>query len=182
MIKKNIFYFVKKLLLKKLRFTDPLLENKIRLLDEMVFNRLKYDKQLTEHTKNINLPSSTFLTLSVKCTLSSTLVSATTSSGNPLFSFSSGLVGLKGKLKVDRQKAITGLLIKAFRTLESVNLGKNIPISLHLINVGKSTIVTIETTKILFLVVSIKSLERPPYNGCRKKKMRRKKVVNRAID
>ena len=183
MRKKTLLYFIKKPVLKKLKLVNPLLENKIRLLDEIVSNssrllkrtvKLPISGAATLHLSNTN----TSLTVSLKFTTSNTLVSATTSSGDPLISFSAGLVGLKSRQKIDRQKAVTSLLIKMDKHLRSIGIDQNVLVSLHLTNVGPNTRFAVGVAKLLFLIVSVKSLERAPFNGCRKKKIRRKKTVS----
>lgn len=183
MKKKNLLYFIKKPVLKKLKLVNPLLENKIKLLDEIVSN----SSSLLRRTIKLSisgpatyplLNTNTSLTVSLKFTISNTLVSATTSSGDPLISFSAGLVGLKSRQKVDRQKAVTSLLIKMDKHLRNIGIDQNVLVSLHLTNIGQNTRFVVGVAKLLFLIVSVKSLERTPFNGCRKKKLRRKKTVS----
>lgn len=123
-----------------------------------------------------NAGSDVYVVLLLKFSQSNTLFSVLTSSGKTIFSGSSGSLGLRGKQKTNRQLAVR----KIARTLKEVHpfLIEFGPLSaLHIVNVGPSRSFVIKTMKQFFLLTSIKSFDLVPYNGCRKKKMRRKKRV-----
>lgn len=95
-----------------------------------------------------------------------------TASGKLIGSYSSGFVGLKGKEKLNRNLALR----KIFLILKkSAPIITNTPISLHLHNASHSVNSIIKLASQFFLVTSVKLFDMKPYNGCRKKKLRRKK-------
>lgn len=95
------------------------------------------------------------------------------SSGNSEIFYSSGLVNLTGKKKVVRKL----VLIKLFNllTLLKLTVIKNLPVALHLKNVGSYKFLIIKKLKKKFFIQVIKTFELKAYNGCRKKKERRKR-------
>lgn len=95
------------------------------------------------------------------------------SSGNSKIFYSSGLVNLTGKQKVARRL----VLIKLFNLLTLLKLKfiKNLPVALHLKNVGSYNSLIIQKLKKKFFIQVIKTFELKAYNGCRKKKERRKR-------
>jgi ribosomal protein S11 len=93
-------------------------------------------------------------------------------SGHLKFFCSAGSLQYKGKSKKSRSfilKDMYKVLISKVRFL------KYQPIALHLKNVGFSKFWIIKLFKKKFFIKIVKSFSNYPYNGCRKKKMRRKK-------
>lgn len=105
--------------------------------------------------------------------ISNTNLQIMDSLGNSKIFYSAGLVDLKGKQKVVRKL----VLVKLFNilTLLKLKLIKNAPIALHLKNVGSSKFLIVKKLKRKFFIKIIKSFELTAYNGCRKKKERRKR-------
>lgn len=96
-------------------------------------------------------------------------------SGNLKFFCSAGLLKYKGKSK---KKARYLIFRDMFRILNSkLKFLKSQPLALHLKNVGsaKFWIVKKFLKKKLFVKI-VKSYDLYPHNGCRKKKVRRKKI------
>ena len=96
--------------------------------------------------------------------------------GNIKLFYSAGSVGLTGKQKKKRRIAVSKLIALIIRKATFL---KQKPIALHLSNVNfyKSLIVK-KLRKTLYLRV-VKSFNQAPYNGCRKKKLRRKKYTKK---
>ena len=112
----------------------------------------------------------------IKFSNSNTLVSVLTTSGKTLMSLSSGALGLKGKQKSNRQMAVKKIAL-ALNYIKPDTSKLEPFTALHLVNVGTyRNFISKELSK-NFLIISVKSFDLPPYNGCRKKKMRRKKLV-----
>jgi len=147
------------------------LDNSLLGKSENPFKKLRRNETVTTNTPD------TALVLSIKFSSSNTLVSLTDSTGLPILSFSSGLASLRGKDKTDRHKALTNLLIKVYHNYNSLKYDHNLAISLHLVDVGKEKKFSVEVAKRLFLVSSVKAYDRVPFNGCRKKKLKRKKTA-----
>ena len=94
--------------------------------------------------------------------------------GNLKMFYSSGSVDLAGKQKKNRIKAISRLISLLFKKATFI---KNYPVAVHLHNVTSHKLLIINKLKKQFFIRIIKSYNQAPYNGCRKKKMRRKKYV-----
>jgi ribosomal protein S11 len=103
---------------------------------------------------------------------SNTFLNVTDSSGNLKFFSSSGHFSLKGKNKKFRFNVFKHI----YRTLlTKLKFLKNKPIALHLKNVGSNKFWIIKKLKTKFFIKIIKIFNIFPFNGCRKKKVRRKK-------
>lgn len=96
--------------------------------------------------------------------------------GNVKLFYSAGSVGLTGKQKKKRRIAVSKLIALV---IKKASFLKKKPIALHLNNVNfyKSLIVN-KLKKTLYIRI-IKSFNQSPYNGCRKKKLRRKKYTKK---
>lgn len=96
--------------------------------------------------------------------------------GNVKLFYSAGSIGLTGKQKKKRRIAVSKLIALV---IKKASFLKKKPIALHLNNVNfyKSLIVN-KLKKTLYLRI-IKSFNQSPYNGCRKKKLRRKKYTKK---
>lgn len=176
-----------------------MLKYKINLNFDSFLKEIKLKKQYIEflqkkvnNIKNIqkinykNLNSSLFLPLKSKkkidnyimyivdITFSPTnsLLHITDYQGNLLYYYSAGLLGYKGKKKKTRFivfKNFYKILLKQFSFL----LKK--PIALHLKDTGWNKFWIVQKLKKKFFIKVIKTFNSHSYNGCRKKKIRRKK-------
>jgi len=93
-------------------------------------------------------------------------------SGKLKFYSSAGLVKYSGKSKKARFSVFRDLYRFLFTKLKG--LGSK-PIALHLRNVGSHKFWIIEKLKKKLYIKSIRSFNSYPFNGCRKKKVKRKK-------
>lgn len=102
-----------------------------------------------------------------------TFLYVTDSVGNLKFCYSAGLMELKGKQKKSRLQVLN----RFFRELKKLKITilKNKPITLHLSNVGSYKYLIIKSIKKDFFIRLIKSYQKYPFNGCRKKKQLRKR-------
>jgi len=96
--------------------------------------------------------------------------------GNMKLFYSAGSVGLTGKQKRQRRIAVAKLISLL---LKKATFLTNKPVAVHLNNVTfyKNLIVS-KLKKSLYIRV-IKSFNQAPYNGCRNKKVRRKKYTKK---
>jgi len=96
--------------------------------------------------------------------------------GNVKLSYTSGSVNLLGKQKKNRTKAISRLVSLITRKATFL---KNFPVSVHLYNVSSHKSFVLNKLKNSFFVRFIKVFNQFPYNGCRKRKIRRKKFIKK---
>jgi ribosomal protein S11 len=96
--------------------------------------------------------------------------------GNIKLSYTAKSVNLVGKQKRRRNIAVTKLISLLVKKAQFL---KNKPIAVHLNNVTFHKFLIISKLKKNFLIKTIKSFNQAPYNGCRKKKQRRKKYANK---
>jgi ribosomal protein S11 len=105
-----------------------------------------------------------------------TLLHVTDFAGNLEFFCSAGSLNYKGK-----QKKLRFLVFRdLFRILVSkLTFLKGKPVALHLKNVGSNKFWIIKKLKTKFFIKVVRNFNLYPFNGCRKKKMRRKKFKRR---
>lgn len=96
--------------------------------------------------------------------------------GNIKLFYSAGSVGLTGKQKKKRRLAVIKLISLLLK--KATFLG-NKPTALHLNNVNFYKNLIVNKLKRTMYLKIIKSFNQAPYNGCRKKKMRRKKYTKK---
>lgn len=94
-------------------------------------------------------------------------------SGHLKFFCSAGTFQYKGKSKRSRSAVLKDM----YKILVlKLSLLKDQPLALHLKNVGFAKSWIVKFFKKKFFIKVVKSFNTYPYNGCRKKKMRRKKI------
>ena len=94
--------------------------------------------------------------------------------GNVKLFFTSGSVNLIGKQKRNRIKSVLRLISLLSKKATFL---KNCPVSIHLYNVNSHKSLILSKLKNYFFIRLVKSFNQSPYNGCRKRKVRRKKYV-----
>jgi len=106
--------------------------------------------------------------------LSNTVLHISDATGNLKISCSAGLIDLQGKQKVVRRLALTRFF-NILSLAKSKFLKKN-PVALHFKNVNSSNrFLIVKKLKQKFFIRIIKTFDLNAYNGCRKKKERRKR-------
>jgi len=93
-----------------------------------------------------------------------------------IFRSSAGAIKLTGKSKIYRLiilRKFYRIVIAKFKFL------KNQPLAIHFNNIDFDLSWLIKKLKKKFFLIVIKYLKKYPYNGCRKKKLRRKKFKSR---
>ena len=97
-------------------------------------------------------------------------------SGNLKFFYSAGSFNYLGKNKRARYVVFRDLYRVLVSKLKFLN---SKPIALHLKNVGYNKFWIVKKLKKKFFIKCVKSFDIYPHNGCRKRKMRRKKFKKR---
>lgn len=154
--------FLKKIVLKKEYLKA--LKNKIYLLSNV--KKRNYKEALRRS-------SSVSYTIDISFSKVNILLHITDFSGKLKFSSSAGSLSHKGKSKKVRIliiKSMINLLLKNCSFLQSK------PIALHLKNVKFLKRWIVRKFKKKFFIQTVKSFSIYSYNGCRKKKIRRKKI------
>ena len=109
--------------------------------------------------------------INVTFSRTNTLLHVMDFAGKLKFFSSAGLVKYSGKSKKSRFSVLRDLYRSLFAKLKG--LGSK-PVALHLMNVGSHKFWIIEKFKKKFYIKVVKSFNSYPYNGCRKKKAKRK--------
>lgn len=112
--------------------------------------------------------------LVVVFSLKNTRVLLLNSSGQLIRSYSGGFAGFKNQQKTARQLVVRKILA-LLKPMYLNNVVDSTTVSLHLYNVGDKKSGIVKLVSQFFLVSSIKLFNSIPYNGCKKKKLRRKK-------
>lgn len=120
--------------------------------------------------KNNNLVVYSIINISFSKT--NTLLHIMDFEGNLKFYYSAGLFKYKGKRKKSRFRIFKDFYNKLISKFKFLRFK---PIALHLKNVGKAKFWIIRKLKKKFYIKIVKNFNLYPYNGCRKKKVRRKK-------
>lgn len=105
-----------------------------------------------------------------------TMIHVSDIKGNIKLFYSAGSVGLSGKQKRKRRIAVSKLISLLLKKATFLNKK---PIALHLNNVNFYKNFIVAKLKRTLYIRVIKSFNQTPYNGCRKKKLRRKKYTKK---
>jgi len=138
---------------------------------------LSEKKNFIFNAKKANLQDFTIIyIINISFLKTNTTIHVSDIQGNLKLFYSAGSVGLSGKQKKKRRISISKLIFLVLK--KAPFLGKN-PIALHLKNVNFYKNLIIGKLKQNLYIKIIKILNQTPYNGCRKKKLRRKKFIKR---
>ena len=164
-------------LLNEERFYVKNLKSQINLLKKIKENNYKItsiEKNILEITNNQNLVI--MYVINISFLKANTTIHVSDTKGNMKLFYSAGSVGLAGKQKRKRRVAISKLI--SLLVKKATFLNKK-PIALHLTNVNFYKYLIVNKLKKTFYIRVIKSFNQAPYNGCRKKKLRRKKYTKK---
>ena len=114
--------------------------------------------------------------ISISFLKANTTIHVSDTKGNLKLFYSAGSVELSGKQKRKRRIAVSKLISLILK--KATFLGQK-PIALHLNNVNFYKTLIVRKLKRSLYIKVIKILNQTPYNGCRKKKLRRKKYTKR---
>lgn len=164
--------------LKKEKFYLKMLSEKFSLLEtdqdfkKFSFNRISGDlKKPLEKEKFLIV-----YIITVTFLKANTNINVSDIKGNVKLSFTSGLVNLVGKQKKNRLKSVSRLISLLAKKATFL---KNYPVAIHLHNVSSYKFLILKKLKAHFFIRLVKSFNLSPYNGCRKRKVRRKKYVKK---
>lgn len=111
----------------------------------------------------------------VRYTKKNTLIILSDSLGNTLDFFNAGNMGFKGKLK-KRRHVVVGKLVSALTLNSKYYFDRQATVvAVHLLGVGKDKLFLTNLIKLNFVVGAVLNTGKFPYNGCRGKKIRRRK-------
>lgn len=129
-----------------------------------------YDKSLfTNETYNDLV---VMYIISISFLRNNTVIHLSDIKGNMKLFYTSGMVQIKGKRKKNNKLAalkLISLLIKKATFVEKA------PVALHLNNVTSYNYLIVKKLRSAFWIKIIKTFYQTPFNGCRKKKVKRKK-------
>lgn len=172
----NIFFkeiYLKKKYLKKM-------QNKLHFFNEL--RKLNYKKVgLKFNTDKSYSKKNIFITYIIKIYFSkkNTLFRISDFSGNIRFFYSAGSFRQRGKRKIARSK----VLRKFYKLLVfKLKFIQNLPVAIHFKNVDSNMSWFLKKLKKQFSITFVKYSYHYSYNGCRKKKVRRKKTKNRVLN
>jgi len=173
----NLNRFFKEIRLKKQYLKK--MQNKISVLGKL--KEVNY-KQITSHwSLKPALPTSTiFVMYIIKISFSkkNTLFHISDSSGNIKLFYSAGSFQQTGKGKIARST----LLRKFYRlVISELKFVRKVPIAVHFKNVDSNMFWFLKKLKKKFFITVVKHFNQHPYNGCRKKKIRRKKFKSKSL-
>lgn len=173
----------------KLQLKTSLL-NEERFYIENLLNRIDYLKKLKENDyKTLSVKKSHYnkvvendqnlivmYIVGISFLKANTTIHVSDIKGNIKLFYSAGSVGLTGKQKKKRRVAVSKLISLLIKKATFLNKK---PIALHLTNVNFYNSLIISKLKKNLYIRVIKSFNQAPYNGCRKKKLRRKKYTKK---
>lgn len=186
-ISKNLFRLISlKLKLETFRireeyeFAKKLSEVSFNLSESKKKNRIKtinneIKPQMTKKCTKLDESFSVSNIITISFLKANTIIHLSDSKGKILCFFTAGNVNLSGKQKTKRGLAVLKLM--ALMSKKFYYLILKAPVALHLNNVVSHKSLIVKKLKEKFFIKVIKSFNLIPYNGCRKKKLRRKKKI-----
>ena len=167
-------------LLKKEKFYVKNLLNQVTYLKKFKENdskNLSAQEFFISDTKETNLQDFVVAyIISISFLKANTAIHISDTQGNLKLFYSAGTVDLSGKQKKKRRVAVSKLISLILK--KATFLGQK-PIALHLNNVNFYKNLIVRKLKRNLYIKIIKILNQTPYNGCRKKKLRRKKYTKK---
>lgn len=173
----NLNRFFKEIHLKKQYLKKT--QNKIYLLKES--QETYYKKVGSSFSKSsAELTGNAFVMYVIDISFSkkNTLLHISDCLGNIKFFYSAGSFQQKGKGKIARSiilRKFIKVLVSKFKFL------KQVPIAIHFKNADSNMFWFLKKLKKKFFIVVVKHFNLYPYNGCRKKKIRRKKFKSGSL-
>ena len=167
------------LLQKEKNYTKNLLDQvvSLRKLKENNLGKFSKKKIITNKNGRANLQDFVIAYIvSVSFLRANTMIHVSDTKGNLKLFYSAGSVELSGKQKRKRRVAISKLISLVLKKAKFLNRK---PIALHLSNVNFYKNLIVRRLKRNLYVKVIRILNQTPYNGCRKRKLRRKKYTKR---
>jgi ribosomal protein S11 len=166
-----------KILSLKKQYLQKLKEQSVVLTELKKKNYKIINKSLKPGDILANLDHVVMYIIDITFSRSNTFLNVMDTSGKLKFFCSAGYLQFKGK----RNKKSRFLVFKSIChiLLTKLKFLKGKPIALHLKNVGFKRFQIIKKLKTHFFIKLVKVFNLFPFNGCRKKKVRRKKIKKR---
>jgi ribosomal protein S11 len=169
----NISNKLKLTLLEKEKFYIKNLFNQINQLEQIKKKNYKELGQKSMENNNfLKQDLTVYYIINISFLKANTTIHLSDIKGNIKLFYSAGDIGLKGKQKTKRRIAISKLIVILLKKAPFVNKK---PVALHLNNIKFYKRLIIKQLKRNLFIKIIKSFNLTPYNGCRKRKIRRKK-------
>ena len=174
----------------KLKIETSLLQEE-KFYVKNLLNQINYLKKLKENSyKNLKIKNASIKNgkdlktqdfiimyiITISFLKANTTIHISDTKGNLKAFYSAGNVGLTGKQKRKRRIAISKLISLILK--KTTFLGSK-PVALHLKNVNFYKNLIVRKLKRNLYLKIIKIFNQAPYNGCRKKKLRRKKYTKK---
>ena len=153
------------------------MQSKVLLLNEL--NRKKVGSSFSK--KLMESSNTTFVTyiLEISFSKKNTLFHISDCLGNTKFFYSAGSFQQKGKGKISRST----VLRKFYRVLISkLKFLKKVPVAIHFKNANSNMFWFLKRIKKKLFITVVKHFNQCSYNGCRLKKIRRKKFKGRSLN
>lgn len=169
----NISNKLKLTLLEKEKFYIKNLFNQINQLEQIKKkNYKKLGQKSVENNNSFKQDLTVYYIINISFLKANTTIHLSDIKGNIKLFYSAGDIGLKGKQKTKRRIAISKLIVILLKKAPFINKK---PVALHLNNIKFYKRLIIKQLKRNLFIKIIKSFNLTPYNGCRKRKIRRKK-------
>ena len=156
-------------LLNQISYLKKLKEKNYKSLSASKFNEIK-QKEINHQDLMV------MYIVNISFSKANTTIHISDIKGNLKLFYSAGSIGLTGKQKRKRRVAVVKLISLLIKKATFLNKK---PIALHLDNVNFYQSLIINKLKQTLYIKVIKSFNQTPYNGCRKKKVRRKKYTKK---
>lgn len=174
----NLNRFFNKIHLKKQYLKK--VQSKVHLLSEL--KETNHKKIGSSFSTSLLKPSNTIFVMyiiEISFSKKNTLFHISDCLGNVKFFYSAGSFQHKGKGKISRST----VLRKFYRLLISkLKFVKKVPIAIHFKNADSNIFWFLKRLKKKLFITVVKHFNRYPYNGCRKKKIRRKKFKSGSLN
>ena len=144
--------------------------NKIEFLKQLKKNNYKNLNSKIKKKNNQNLIVAYIISISFR--KANTTIHVLDTNGNVKLFYSAGSTNLSGKQKTKRRISVSKLITLL---IKKATFLKHNPIALHLNNVNFYRNLIVNKLQQTLYIRVIKSFNQSPYNGCRRKKIRRKK-------
>ena len=169
----NISNKLKLTLLEKEKFYIKNLFNQINQLEQIKkTNYKKLGQKSVENKNSFKQDLTVYYIINISFLKANTTIHLSDIKGNIKLFYSAGDIGLKGKQKTKRRIAVSKLIVILLKKAPFINKK---PVALHLNNIKFYKRLIIKQLKRNLFIKIIKSFNLTPYNGCRKRKIRRKK-------
>ncbi len=173
----NLNRFFKEIHLKKQYLTK--IQNNVYLLNELKeANHKKIGSRFSSKLSHLSTPSFVMYIIEISFSKKNTLFNIMDYSGSIQFFYSAGSFQQSGKGKVARSM----VLRKFYRLLVTkLKFVKKVPIAVHFRNTNSNMFWFLKKLKKKFFITLVKHFNQYPFNGCRKKKIRRKKFKSGSL-